>query len=146
MMKIKKNHPKYLLCALTTQASRHLISYYDSAMKPFGITAHQMMALTVLSHEDNISLGLFAQRAEVGKAAAVGMIKRLETMGLVKVKANPDDARLNLILLSKKGRSLIPEIFKSIKKLENTFEKAMGLPKLRELVAALKVIRDLKID
>lgn len=145
---MKKNitRPKYMLCALTTQASRHLTSYYDQAMKPFGITAHQMMALAVLSYEDNISLGLFAKRAEIGKAAAVTMIKRLKAMDLVGIRPNPNDARLNSISLTKKAWELIPEIFKSVERLERTFEKTIGGAKVKELATTLKIARKIQIE
>lgn len=135
-----------MLCTLTTQASRHLTSYYDQAMKPFGITAHQMMALTVLSFEDDISLGLFAERAEIGKAAAFTMIKRLKVMDLVEIRPNPNDARLNSITLTEKAWELIPEIFKRVERLEKTFEKTIGTSKVKELSEVLKIAREIQID
>ena len=138
--------PKYMLCTLTTQASRHLISYYDRALAPFGITAHQMMALGALAYEDNITLGVFAQRAGIGKASAVTMIKRIEAIGLVETKQNPDDARLNVISLSKKARDLIPEIFSRVEKLEKALEKAISVSRLKDLVASLEVIKNLEIE
>ena len=138
--------PKYMLCTLTTQASRHLTGYYDRALVPFGITAHQMMALGALVYEDNITLGVFAKRAGIGKASAVNMIKRIEALGLVETKPNPDDARLNVISLSQKARDLIPEIFRRVEKLENALEKAVSIEKLKDLAATLEVIKNLEID
>ncbi len=135
-----------MLCKLTTQASRHLLSYYDKAMEPFGITAHQMMALGTLIYEDNITLGVFAKRAGIGKAAAVTMIKRIEAIGLVETKPNPDDARLNIISLSQKAWDLVPEIFSRVVKLEKALESAISVSKLNDLVKSLEVIKNLQID
>ena len=123
-----------------------MINYYNQALAPFGITAQQMMALGVLSQEENISLGVFAKKAGIGKAAAVTMIQRLEAMELVSTKPHPEDARLNVISLTQKALDNAPAVFTKIEKLENIMEDALGASKLRSLVDALEAIRDLNIN
>jgi DNA-binding MarR family transcriptional regulator len=137
--------PKYFICSLTTQAARQMVAYYNRVLAPLGLTAQQMMALGILWREENISLGVFAKRAGIGKAAAVSMIKRLEVMGLVIREPHPRDARLNAIRLTRKARELAPEVAKKVNRLEKTIESAIGASNLENLVQALSVIRDLEL-
>ncbi len=145
-MRIEASEPKYFLCSLTTQVARTMISYYNKALVPFGITAHQLMALGVLWQEEDISLGVFAKRAGIGKAAAVTMIRRLEAMDLVSTKPHPDDARLNVISLTQKAWDMAPKIFAIVEKLERTLEDTVSAPELESLVRALEVVSELDID
>ena len=145
---MRTNHriPKYALCSLTTRAAKQLVSYYNRVLAPLGITAQQMMALGVLWRNDNISLGVFAKRAGIGKAAAVTMIKRLEILGLVTQETDPKDARLNVIGLTPKAWELLPEVSQKVNKLEKRLEENIGGPELKILIKGLSVLRDLNTD
>ena len=137
--------PKYFICSLTLQAARKMIAHYNRVLVPLGITAQQMIALGVLWREENISLGVFARRAGIGKAAAVTMINRLEQMGLVQRLLHPEDARLNKLTLTDKARELAPEIAEKVANLENTVEKAVGHANMQTLIDGLTAIRDLDL-
>jgi DNA-binding MarR family transcriptional regulator len=103
------------------------------------------MALGVLWQEDDLSLGVFAQRVGIGKAAAVAMIRRLEAMGLVSTAPDPRDARLNIIMLTNKARDLAPAVAEKVDALEKTMEKAVGLSDLETMIKGLSIIRDLDL-
>ena len=137
--------PKYYVASLTTQAGRNLVQYYNRVLAPLGLTAQQAISLGVLWSGGEMSLGEFAHRAGMGKAAAVAMITRLETMGLVHREANPDDRRLNVISLTRKADELAPEVAEKVEELERTVEKALGKEKLKAVLEGLAVIRDLDL-
>jgi DNA-binding MarR family transcriptional regulator len=122
-----------------------MIAYYNRELAPLGLTAHQLMALGVLWREEDLSLGVFARKAGIGKAAAVTMLKRLENMDLVTCGPHPEDGRLNVIRLTTRARELGPEVARQVEQLEKTLEQAIGLPKLHVMIEALKVIRDLEL-
>ena len=109
-MQTKNNPPKYFICSLANQAVRKMMAYYNRALEPMGLTTQQVMALGVLWQEEGLSLGVFAEKAGMGKAAAVTMIKRLELMELVTKRTDPKDARLNVLTLTDKARKLAPKI------------------------------------
>ncbi|MBI4775948.1 MAG: MarR family transcriptional regulator [Deltaproteobacteria bacterium] len=132
--------PKYFIGTLTTRASRKLTAYYNRVLAPLGLTYQQAMALGIIRREEAISLGVFAERYGVGKAAAVTMIERLEAMGLVTREPHPTDGRLNAIRLTVRARTLLPEILEEVNKLEKTVESALGIADLETLVRGLKVI------
>lgn len=137
--------PRYYICSLTTGAARKLVAYYNRVLAPLGLTAQQVMALGVLWQEDDLSLGVFAQRVGIGKAAAVAMIRRLEAMGLVSTAPDPRDARLNIIMLTNKARDLAPAVAEKVDALEKTMEKAVGLSDLETMIKGLSIIRDLDL-
>ncbi len=137
--------PKYYLCSLTTAAARNLVGYYNRVLEPLGLTTQQVMALGVLWKEEGISLGVFARRAGIGKAAAVSMIKRLEAMDLVIREPHPTDARLNVLKLTDKARELAPRVARIVNDLEKAIEAALGVKNLQTLVSGLSVIRNLNL-
>ncbi|WP_155318606.1 MarR family winged helix-turn-helix transcriptional regulator [Desulfosarcina alkanivorans] len=141
-----KNHqPQYFICSFATRAVRRMVAYYNRAFEPLGFTAQQAMALGVLWQEDGISLGEFARRAGMGKAAAVTMIRRLERMDLVTKAANPTDGRLNVLNLTPRARTLSPELLATGAALEKEIEKAVGKEDMAAMIRGLKAIRDMDI-
>lgn len=144
-METEFKEPRYFVCTLATQAAKNLVSYYNRALSPLGITAHQLMALGVLWKQPGISLGEFARSAGVGKAAAVAMVKRLAAQGLVTVAPHEEDARLNCITLTEKAWELAPEIYERFRIVEERLEDELGTETLNTLLEALNVIRDLDI-
>ncbi len=137
--------PKYYICSLATQAVRRMVAYYNQALEPLGLTAQQVMALGVLWQEEGLSLGKFASRAGMGKAAAVTMIKRLEVMDLVTKTIDPKDARLNVLNLTDKAVKLAPELLAMGTRLEKNIEQAVGKEDMASLIKALSVIRNLNL-
>jgi len=137
--------PRYFICSLTTLAARKMVAYYNRVLGPLGLTAQQVMALGALWREENVSLGKFAERAGMGKAAAVTMIRRLEQMGLVSREPHPDDGRLNLLKLTDKARKLAPQVAEKVALLEKNIESALGQEETRTLIEALSVIQDMEL-
>jgi len=131
--------------SLATQATRRIAACYNHELAPLGLTAQQVTALAVLWKEENLSLGVFAKRAGIGKAAAVAMIRRLEAMGLVISGPHPADGRKNVIRLTQKALELAPEVASRINSLENSIESQIGGSNIHALMETLKKIRDLKI-
>jgi len=122
-----------------------MVTYYNRAFEPLGLTAQQVMALGVLWQEDGISLGEFARQAGMGKAAAVTMIRRLERLDLVSKTANPTDSRLNVLNLTQRARRLAPELLAVGAVLERNIEQAVGKDDMAAMIRGLEAIRDLDI-
>ena len=117
------------------------MAYYDRELAQFGITANQSYVLAILEAKDGLSLGEFAQRAKCGKAAAVTMVDRLEAIGLVRREPDPDDARLNRIVVTDKTRELFPKVDETVDRLEKAIEDAIGEDNLKNLIESLSIIR-----
>jgi DNA-binding MarR family transcriptional regulator len=136
---------KFFLATLMTRAARKIIAYYSHELAPLGLTTQQLIALGVLMFEEEVSLGVFAKRVGIGKAAAASMIKRLEAMGLVEKESNPHDARLNVLRVTDKARKLNPEIHKKVAELESTIESQFGASNLKKFVTQLSTFLDLEL-
>lgn len=104
--------------------------------------------MNVLWGEEGLSLGEFARRAEIGKAAATAMIKRLEGMGLVVTGPHPGDARLNVIKVTPIARELAPEVRGILDDMEKKIREAIGEEDLKIMLRGLSAIckLDLKSD
>ncbi len=137
--------PKYFLLFLTSQVSRKLAAYYNRELAELGLTGKQMLCLGVLWFEEGVSLGMFAERAGLGKAAAVSMIKRLEKMGLVQRREHPEDGRLNALYLTAAARRLTPKLSAKVNRLEDQLEQALGVRRTRALHEALRIIKGLDL-
>lgn len=140
-MRTKLYEPKYFLLFLTSQVARKLTGYYNRELAELGLTSNQMLCLGVLWYEEGVSLGVFAERAGLGKAAAVSMVKRLEKMGLVRRRPNLDDARLNALYLTDKARRLAPKLSSKVGQLEDELERSLGIERTRALHEALRAIK-----
>ncbi len=123
-----------------------MVAYYNSVLEPLGLTAPQLMALGVLWRGGNLSLGEFATRAGIGKAAAVTMIQRLENLELVRRMPHPEDARLNVLKLTEKARNLAPKLLATGSDLERSIESAIGPENMAALIKGLTTICELDID
>ena len=137
--------PKYFLFSLTTQVARRLVHFYNQVLEPLGLTSQQLLALAVLWQEEGLSLGEFARRAGVGKAAAVAMIDRLETQGWVTRNRHPRDGRLNVLRLSPRAHQMAPQILDRVGELEQHLEAKLGPEAMIRLRETLLAIRDLDI-
>ncbi|MCP4683134.1 MAG: MarR family transcriptional regulator [Desulfobacterales bacterium] len=121
-----------------------MVAYYNRELGPLGLTAQQLIALGVLMFEEDISLGVFAKRVGVGKAAAASMVKRLEAMGLVTNNPHPSDARFSVLKVTDKARELNPKIQKKVSELEKTIESQFGASNLEGFAAKLSAFLDIE--
>lgn len=80
----------------------------------FGLTDVQFNVLMLLQHQDESGEGLTqAQLSEmllVNKANVTSLIDRMEKADLVARKSDPNDRRINMIRLTKKGKELVEKI------------------------------------
>ena len=144
-MRTKHPKPKDSIVYLALQAERKILAYFNRSLKPLGVTAQQVEALNVFRREDGLSLGVFAKRAGIWKAAAVTMIKRLESMGLITKETNPEDARLNVLTLTEKAHDLIEKILPMSGKIQNRIEEILGAEDTASLIKGLTIIQNLDI-
>lgn len=94
---------------LLHDVSRLRRKFYDQEMRRFGITRSQWVALVILTRDGagGITQTEFAKGMEIGKAAAGGIIDRLEVNGYVRRVADQQDRRINRVYVSDKGRQVL---------------------------------------
>ena len=90
---------------LIHDVSRLRRAYFDSSMRPYGLTRSQWWVLGQLSRRggEPMSQVELAKHLDLGKASLGGLIDRLEATGYIRREVRPDDRRVKLISVTPKG-------------------------------------------
>lgn len=75
-------------------------------LAPHGVTPVQYAVLKVLSDSDGISGADLGARMVLDSASITGVVDRLESLGLVERRADPEDGRMQRIFATEKSRAL----------------------------------------
>lgn len=109
------------LCFSIYAASRAIIKIYRPFLEALGITYPQYLVMLVLWERKSISLKELGNKLYLDSGTLTPLLKRLESMELVKRERSTEDERLLCISVTEKGLTLkeqainIPEcILKSI--------------------------------
>jgi DNA-binding MarR family transcriptional regulator len=81
----------------------------DHAVAPLGLTRSQWSALSTLSRSERNGMmqAEIARLMDVGKVTIGGLVRRLETAGLVERRSDDSDKRLKLVFITDKGYDVI---------------------------------------
>lgn len=107
----KEEYP-FRIGFLIHDVSRLRRTVVDKALRPMGVTRSQWWVLANLSRhggEGTMQTEL-AKVMDVGKVTLGGLIDRLETAGLVKRQADPEDRRAKRVVMTPKGTKLLADI------------------------------------
>ncbi|WP_262056872.1 MarR family winged helix-turn-helix transcriptional regulator [Streptomyces sp. STR69] len=93
-------------------------SRLDELVRPYGITALQYTALTVLERHDGLSAAQLARDSFVTAQSIADLVRSLEGRGLIRRERNPRNRRELLILLTGEGRELLAGCAGAVRALE----------------------------
>ena len=93
-------------------------SRLDELVRPYGITALQYTALTVLERHDGLSAAQLARDSFVTAQSIADLVRSLEGRGLIRRERNPRNRRELLILLTDEGRELLTGCAEPVRELE----------------------------
>ncbi len=89
---------------------RRFLNFSEAAAREAGIEPQQHQALLAIKGRPAGSLptvGLIAERLLLRHHSAVGLVDRLQNLGLVTRETNPDDARQVLVRLTARGERIL---------------------------------------
>jgi DNA-binding MarR family transcriptional regulator len=92
---------------------------------------------------DGLRPSELAARMRVTKQALNYLLRDLERMGYIELRADPDDRRARLIAMTERGRSLVPVLRGAVADAERAWASEMGeerFGRLLELLAELNQI------
>ena len=121
--------------------------YSAGHVKSMGLTMTQFDVIATLGNEPPMACKELGNKTLVSKGTLTGVLERLEGRGFVFRESNPEDARSQLISLTKSGQKLFERVFPAhMEFLGKAFAKqsATELAELRTSLAALKAIFKLK--
>ncbi|HAA03646.1 MAG TPA: MarR family transcriptional regulator [Syntrophobacteraceae bacterium] len=93
----------FFLLAKCNQAGSR---FWAQKVAALGVTAVQAMVLGFLSEEDLVSSRQLGERTVLDSATITGILDRLEGVGYIERRANPEDRRAIVIGLTAKGREV----------------------------------------
>jgi MarR family transcriptional regulator, transcriptional regulator for hemolysin len=90
---------------LVHDVSRLRRAFFDSQLRPYGLTRSQWWVLGQLSRRNGQSMSQveLAQHLDVGKAALGVLIDRIEAAGYVRRTSIPGDRRVKMVTITPKG-------------------------------------------
>lgn len=94
------------LCFAFYAATRAMTKTYRECLEPMGLTYPQYLVLLVLWEEDALTISGIGNRLMLDSGTLTPLIKRLESMGLVKRQRGKEDEREVIVRLSKDGFEL----------------------------------------
>jgi DNA-binding MarR family transcriptional regulator len=89
---------------------RRFLSFSEAAARASGIEPQQHQALLALKGMPEacpLTIGHLADRLLLKHHSAVGLVDRLQTLGLITREPSPDDARQVLLRLTAKGERIL---------------------------------------
>jgi MarR family transcriptional regulator, organic hydroperoxide resistance regulator len=92
----------FLLAKCSQTGSR----FWAQKVAPLGVTAVQAMVLGFLSEEDLVSSRQLGERTVLDSATLTGILDRLEGVGYIQRRSNPEDRRAIVIGLTAKGKEV----------------------------------------
>ena len=111
--------------------------YSSEHMKSLGITMTQFDIIATLGNQPPMSCKLLGEKTLVTKGTMTGVLERLEEKGFIRRELNAEDARSQLISLTKKGQQLFEKIFpEHMNHLQKAFGK-LSKKELEDLAASL---------
>jgi DNA-binding MarR family transcriptional regulator len=113
------------LIFLVSKVYQKLINNLQKAFSKSGIevTPIQGMLLFFLQKNDGSSLTQISQGLVLENPTVTGLIDRLEKSGYVKRSDHPDDRRVYLVYLTKKGDMIAKKALPIVKKLNEQIKK-----------------------
>lgn len=116
-------------------------SHLDALLRPFGITAPQYTALTVLQHRERLSAADLARHSFVTAQTMGEMVDTLQRLELVGRRADPNHKRRMLISLTDGGRRLLAECGDAVADLEATMVSGLNWRQRQTLRSYLDTCR-----
>ncbi|MDR2884357.1 MAG: MarR family transcriptional regulator [Deferribacteraceae bacterium] len=96
-------------------AGMHSLSA-NRLLKPFDLTVEQGWVLVHLKAEGTVSQKELAARTFKDQASITRILGRLQGKGLIEVKGDTNDRRVNLVKISSRGETLLEEVINEVDK------------------------------
>jgi DNA-binding MarR family transcriptional regulator len=107
-----------------------------------GVTAVQGMILGFLFEEDTITSRQLGERTILDSATLTGILDRLEGMGCIERKSNPDDRRSVMVCLTSQGKEIAAKIRILVDEANREFLQSLSKEEETMLRGLLKRLRE----
>jgi len=128
-----RNLPMLLL-----KAREAVICHFRPLLNHYGLTEQQWRVIRTLCEEEELEPRQICESCQILSPSLVGMLVRLEEMGLVERTRHPEDQRRILVRPTRRSKALVAEMAPLVEAQYHLLEKTLG----KDLVAALYQVAD----
>jgi len=114
------------LCMHVQRAARALARHFDEAFRPLNLTNGQFSLMMALNRPNPVPMGPLADFLTMDRTTLTAALKPLLRRRLVRMLANPRDARARLIVLTPGGKKLLVRALPIWRKHHAAIEKGLG--------------------
>ena len=123
----------------------HLLGVTDRTLKrsiakkveKTGVYRSQHRLLMILGKHPDCSQTELAERLEISPAAVAVSLKKLEKSGFISRQCQKNDNRVNQVVITEKGWTIIDQSVQYFKEMDKAFLKDFSLEELKQLEAFL---------
>jgi MarR family transcriptional regulator, transcriptional regulator for hemolysin len=130
------------LLVLLHDAGRQLSTYANARAQILGVTRAQLIVLTRLERQPDVSQSELADVAEVTPMTIARLVDRLEELGLVERCTDPQDRRVQRLRLTPAASPILREIKRLQPKLRSAVTKGIDLPVLKAMALGLNCMKE----
>lgn len=135
-MKYKSSESSACHCVNLRRASRSLTEYYDSALKPYGLTVCQYSIMRNIQRIEPCSVTELSSVIRLDRTTLVRNLKSLIQKGLISDET-PKSRRARILQLSPKGTEFLITAVSAWEKAQNEIEEYIGLKNIEQLEKTL---------
>ena len=99
------------LWVVLARAQRALAGYVEQRIASEDLCLSDFMVLEVLLHKGAMTISGIGQKVLLANASMTSAVDRLEEKSLVVREASPDDRRVRIVTLTRKGRAFISALY-----------------------------------
>ena len=130
-----------LFCFNFYRGWRGISEFYRKYL-PDGISAQQSYLLELCKTDEGILVGEIAHQLEIEMSAVSGLLKRMESSGLVRREVAPHNRRQTLVYLTAEGEELRREVHTAMMVADKQLSKA--IPQ-EDKLALMKVVDQIRV-
>ncbi|MDT7919744.1 MAG: homoprotocatechuate degradation operon regulator HpaR [Meiothermus sp.] len=115
-----------------------VVQRFRTVLSRHGLTEQQWRILRALDGRDGLEVSLLAEQCRILLPSMTGILKRMESRGLVRRDANQADGRSTLVRLTEASQALLEQIKPEVVEVYKEIERILGKRKLEQLYALLE--------
>jgi DNA-binding MarR family transcriptional regulator len=123
---------------LLNKSAQKVREVYEEVLRPLNLTGKHYGILTVLEEKGVISQQEIGKCVYVDRTTVVGLLDDLEKLGLVERKDHPTDRRSHAIVLTAKGKEILPKAHQLGQGVQKRFLECLSIRDQKELVRILR--------
>jgi homoprotocatechuate degradation regulator HpaR len=115
-----------------------VVQRFRTVLSRHGLTEQQWRILRALDGRDGLEVSLLAEQCRILLPSMTGILRRMESRGLVRRDANQADGRSTLVRLTEASQALLEQIKPEVVEVYKEIERILGKRKLEQLYALLE--------